>query len=127
MDPQLKAYMDTQFAGLNGRLDGIDGRLDAHGGRFDAIEGRLEAHDRRFDEIKDEIRQGRVLLEDLDSNVKAVAEGYAALDEKLDRFRQEIRIQRREDRIDNRVAFRALKQRDDGQEGRIVALEAAGV
>ncbi len=146
MDPQLKGYLDTQFTGINRRLDRIDGRLDAHDGRFDAIDGRLDGidkrldeHDARFDAIdrrldahgdslkenQEEIRQTQVMVEHLQSDIQAIAEGHAVINGKLDLFIDEVQRQRAEDQAAYRSDVRALKQRDDALEERMAALEAA--
>lgn len=144
MDPQLKAYLDsqfaqldTQFAGIHHRLDAHDARFDAHDARFDGMDGRLDGIDGRLDGIdsrldeqadliqenRQEIHQTQLMLEHLRSDVLAVAEGHAVLNNKLDRLDDRVRRQRSEDRVSQQVEIGALKQRDDALEERIAALE----
>ena len=56
MDPELKAYLDEQFAAVMAILHEHDRKFEEHDGRFDAIDvrfnqfdNRLDVFDRRFD------------------------------------------------------------------------------
>ncbi len=138
---------------LDGRFDAVDGRLDAVGGRLEAIDGRLvaidqrfeavnqrfEAVDRRFEEthrlieangrkIDDnsaQIRHTHVLVEDLRSDLKAIAEGVAAIHDKLDQKLDTIDSRCASDRNLDRKAHTTLRRRVDKVEGRIERLESA--
>ncbi len=131
-DPEMIAYLDDKFASIDRRFDGVDRRFDGVDRRFDGVDGkfasidrRFDGVDRRFDETEEQVRHTTVVVEEIRSEVKAVAEGHEMLDAKMDRFYQELKLERRQDRDDHRTAQRELRRRDDALEARIQRLEAA--
>ena len=65
MDPELIAFLKAEF-----------GSIDA---RFDKMQNQMN---RRFDEAQEQNRHTQVLIEDLHSDVKLLAEGHEAQDER---------------------------------------------
>ena len=79
MDQDLKAYLEELAGRLERRLDRVDERLDR-------MEGRHEQMDGRLDQMETEIRHTRVLVEDLRSDLRLVAEGVMGATERLEAF-----------------------------------------
>jgi hypothetical protein len=109
-------------------------RFDAVAQRFDAVEGGMQQLDRslrgeiqqlrretaeRFDRVETDVRHTNVVVEGLHGEIRLVAEGVANVDEKLDRFRDEVGGQFEEMRSENRSLYGAL-------DVRVRRLEAAG-
>ena len=65
-------------------------KFDAIDRRFDAIDRRFEAIDRRFDAIEERLTRVEVTQEQDRDLIKAVAEGVANVNERLDRFQEEV-------------------------------------
>lgn len=84
MDPELIAYLDERFRGIDERFretsHQIQGLREETNQRFDKTDERLV----RMDE---QLRLTGVKVEALQSKIQIVAEGVAAVDEKLDAFR----------------------------------------
>ncbi|MEK7363165.1 MAG: hypothetical protein AAB016_04245 [candidate division NC10 bacterium] len=76
MDPELVGYLDERF-----------GAIDQ---RFDAMERRQDATDARLEDTR---RHLGVLIENLDGKIQLVAEGVINLDQKIDRVRDELKIE----------------------------------
>ena len=144
--------IDARFEGIDARFEGIDARLeelkdqmdhrfetlqDQTDRRFETLQDQTDRRfetlqdqtDRRFDQTQGQIRRVHVAVEDLHCKVQIVAEGYAALDEKIDRYHQASRVGRREDRTHIEAVMKAmyvnLSRRDDDLEERIERLETA--
>lgn len=79
----------------------------------------------RFEKVDSEIRHTRVLIEDLRSDLKAVAEGVVNVNEKLDRHLERWERQRADDQAANRVVFSHHQERLDDHETRLTGLESA--
>lgn len=93
---QLVGEILASEARTAGRFEAIDARFDAIDARFDASEQgtarRFEALEARIDATAAETRRHfDVIAEALRSTIVVVAEGLAALDEKTERFRSEVR------------------------------------
>lgn len=76
MDPELVGYLDQRF-----------GAIDQ---RFDAMERRQDATNARLEDTR---RHLGVLIENLDGKIQLVAEGVINLDQKIDRVRDELKIE----------------------------------
>lgn len=79
----------------------------------------------RFDGVDERIRLNRVLIEDLRSDLQGVAEGVVMVNEKLDRREAERISENRDLRTEMRFLHRRSEQRNDEQDARLDAREAA--
>lgn len=77
-------------------------------GRFEQIDGRLGRHESRFGSLERELRRVRVTTEQNQDRIRLLAEGFTALDEKVDHFRGD---------MDRR--FDGMEVRFDGLEARV--------
>jgi chromosome segregation ATPase len=77
---RLDEKLDRRAGELDGRLDHLDLRTDEIDKRLDRLDEKL---DRRTEEIK---RHFNVVAEELRSQIRTVAEGFVATNERLDRF-----------------------------------------
>lgn len=68
---------------LGEKFEAIDRRFDAVDRRFDGIDGRFDAIEERLTRVEVTQEQDRDLI-------KAVAEGVTTLNERLDRFQEEV-------------------------------------
>ncbi len=130
MDPELIAFLKAEFSAINVRLDGHDARFDGINARLDGHDVRFEGFDRRFDEIQEHNRHTRILVEDLQSDIRLLVEGHNALDEKIDRRFDEAETMRKDDRghleAMMKAMFRQLDRRDDELEAQTeLALRSA--
>lgn len=103
MDQELISYLDVHF-------QAIEGRFQAMEGRFQAMEGRFDAMEKRFDAVEESIRHTDIKVEALRGDIRLVAEGVAAVNEKLDRFKLQVeesqeRLDRRVTRLEQRASF----------------------
>jgi hypothetical protein len=83
----LMDFLATRFARIDARLDVIEARLDGLDGRQTAVETRLARSEVLWESVRDEIRR--------------VAEGVIAVNERLDRFQAETR--ERFDRVERDI------------------------
>ncbi len=109
----LKSHMDSKFESIDRRFAGIDQRLDGMDQRFDSIEVRLEKIEKRLDKLEEDVHQNRILLEDTQSDVKAIAEGQSLLSSRLDQVVLDLKLERQYDRAETRSAIRSLRERID--------------
>ncbi len=80
--------IDLRLDGIDLRLDGIDLRLDGVDKRLDGVDKRLEALDKKIDDTKAEMRlHFDATAEDLRGRLDLHAEGFANLNEKMDRVK----------------------------------------
>jgi regulator of replication initiation timing len=126
-----------QIGGLRQEIGGlrqeIGGLRQETGERFDAL--RQETGERfdalrqetaeRFENVDGQIRHTHVLIEDLRSDLKTVAEGVVNVNEKLDRHIERMDRQRVEDRAADRVVFSHHQESLDDHEMRLSGLESA--
>jgi chromosome segregation ATPase len=124
MDQELISYLDVhfqaiagRFQAMEGRFQAIEGRLGAMEGRFDAMEGRFGAMEGRFDAmesrmeerfkaVEESIRHTDIKVEALRGDIRLVAEGVAAVNEKLETFRVELgKLDRRVTRLEQRASL----------------------
>jgi predicted nucleic acid-binding Zn-ribbon protein len=105
--------MRRGFAAMNQRFEAIDRRFEAIDQRFEAVDRRFEVVDRRFDAIEerftDKIRENGVLIEDLRTQIQAVAEGGRVNERAIERLRGEMHERFRENEIIVGGAFRQIR------------------
>ncbi|HZF09546.1 MAG TPA: hypothetical protein VFE33_12220 [Thermoanaerobaculia bacterium] len=87
MDPELIAYLERRF-GENAQQ--ISTFRDETVQRFEKVDQRFEQIDRRIERVEETGRQTRVLIEDLRGEVNLVAEGFAGLNDRLERLKSEV-------------------------------------
>jgi hypothetical protein len=98
MDPELIAYLDERFRGIDERFRGIDERFRGIDERFQSfgesfsqqIQDLRKETSQRFDRMDEQLRLTDVKVEALRDNIKQVAEGVAAGNEKVDSFKAEV-------------------------------------
>ena len=101
MDAELVAYLDERFGSLDERFGSLDERfayldqrfatvLETMDLRFDAMERRQDTTDAR---LEDSRRHLGILIENLDGKIQLVAEGVINVDQKIDRVRDELKIE----------------------------------
>lgn len=116
---EILAVLERRFTDLAGRID----------------ESRTETRD-RFDRLEGEVRNNGVQIEALRGDIRQVAEGVVAVDEKLtkklDGFSLDLQREAEETRSLIRLSYRQLEQRVTSLESRyeqvdsrLTALEAA--
>lgn len=105
MDQETKTYLDQHFARLDERLVRQDERLarqEEYLGRQEErmirLEERMNENSRQIQDnsrqilgLQDEVRQTRVLVEGVESNVRLVAEGVIGVTERLESFQREVK------------------------------------
>jgi chromosome segregation ATPase len=97
MDQELIAYLnerfnaiDQRFDAVDKRFDAVDKRFDAADKRFDAVDKRFDAADERMDGLEGAIRANGVEIEGLRGDIKQVAEGVAATNQRIDAFQTDV-------------------------------------
>ena len=100
MDPELIAYLDRNFSELRHettalrqetttlRQETTTLRQETTALRQELSSFRQET-EHRFENVETQIRENRVVIEDLYSKVQTVAEGFVNVSESLERFRGE--------------------------------------
>jgi hypothetical protein len=89
VDQELKVFLKEMEARLGERFAHMDERFARMDERFARIDERFDHIDERFEELETEVRQTRVLVEAVDSNVRLVAEGVMGVTERLEAFQEE--------------------------------------
>lgn len=84
MDRRFDA-MDRRFEVVDQRFDAIDRRFDGMDQRFDGVDKRIDGVDHRIDGLEATVHKQGVLLEEMRSDIKGVAEGVAMCNERMDR------------------------------------------
>ena len=88
MDQELIAYLDARFRETNQQIAGLRGEFasfrEETAQRFEGVEARLE-------KIANEVGYAHVKIEDLQGQVRLLAEGVMSSEEKLQTFRTEIK------------------------------------
>jgi len=102
------------------------------GKKFDQVDQRFGAIDRRFEEVatKGEVRAQQaetrrhfdVVAEGLRGQMQLLVEGVATLDEKLNRFREEVAGEFKEMKSMVRISYAELDRRIQELEGNYAAL-----
>jgi chromosome segregation ATPase len=120
----MKAYLDEQFARQDKHFARQDERLVRLDERVARLEERVEENSRQIGEnsrqimgLKDEVRQTRVLIEGVRSDLRLVAEGVMGVSERLEAHQREMK----EGFEDVKASIAPAYQRLDG---RLQALEA---
>ena len=104
MDLELVSYLDERFRSLDERFAHFDGRFDTMDRRFEAVDRRFDAIDQRFDamerrqgatdeRLEDTRRHLGILIENLEGKIQLVAEGVINVDQKIDRVRDELKVE----------------------------------
>jgi hypothetical protein len=84
MDPELIAYLDERFRGIDASFSQqIQDLREETSQRFDTVDKRLEQMD-------EQLRLTGVRVEGLQGQIQLVAEGVAAGNEKVDSFKVEV-------------------------------------
>ena len=110
MDKELTNYLDQRFGQLDRRLEQVDQR-------FDEVDHRIE---QRYEDAK---HYFGVIAEELDQKVRLVAEGVASLNEKFERFQDEIRREFRETQAMIRFSHVELQRQIDNLNQRLLVVE----
>ena len=97
----LMDFLATRFARMDAAFAALDSRMARMEARQDAMEARLDA-------LEERLTRAEVLREAMRDDIRRVAEGLMAVNERLDRFQVEMRTRldehdRRFDRIDARL------------------------
>ncbi|MEA2560200.1 MAG: hypothetical protein QOH06_1704 [Acidobacteriota bacterium] len=80
MDPELIAYLDERFRGIDERFRETSQQ----------IQELREETSKRFNKMDEQLRLTDVRVEGLQSQIQVVAEGVAAGNEKLDSFKTDV-------------------------------------
>ncbi len=107
-DRELIAHLDALKSHMDSKFDGIDRRFEQMQGQIDR---RFKGIDARLDKTEEQIRHTHVLVEGLDSDVKAIAEGQSLLANKLGRVVHDLKVERQCDRAETRSSIRRLCER----------------
>jgi chromosome segregation ATPase len=106
MDQELIAYLDERFRGIDEQFRGID----------EQFRETRQHMDTRFEQVQEEIRHTRVEVEDMRRHMGLLAEGVINMNEKLDRFQENVK-----QRFDETHSF--IKASYSSLEGRVHTLE----
>lgn len=101
MDPELIAYLDERFRGIDERFRETSQQ----------IQGLREETSQRFDKMDEQLRLTDVKVEALRDGDRQLAEGVAAVDEKLQAFRETVHLEFQDSRFQVNVVLKNLSQR----------------
>ena len=105
MDPELIAYLDERFRGIDASFtQQIQGLREETSQRFAGV-------DKRFDQMDEQLRLTDVKVEALQGNVQVVAEGVNAVDEKLKDFRETVTLEFNDSRFQVHAVLKNLGHR----------------
>ena len=90
MDKELIAYLDERFNAIDKRFEQIDKRFEQVDKRFEQVDKRFEQVDKRFEQLEGAIRANGVEIEGLRGDIKQVAEGVAATNQRIDAFQVQV-------------------------------------
>lgn len=98
MDPELIAYLDERFRGIDKSFsqqiqelrEETSQRFQRVDERFDKMDERFDKMDQRFDKMDGQLRLTDVRVEGLQSRIQQVAEGVAAGNENLEAFKKDV-------------------------------------
>ena len=103
--------LEPRFDGLEARFDGLEPRFDGLESRFDGLEPRFDGLESRFNYVDSEVGKLRVDSHEMKNMLQRNNELIHAVDEKLERFRDET-IENLDDiRSDIRISFSMLGRR----------------
>jgi len=142
MDPELKDYLDGQFAKVDGQFATVDGqfaKVDGHvaelggqvaelGGQVAELGGQFATLQGKISEARDENHQTRILVEKLNDKIDLVAEGVQTNTEFMHRQIEDTRQEREEIKTVLGASIRHVERRvsrhddDIGQLNRRVGL-----
>lgn len=107
MDRETREFLEQEFGAIDEKFSGIDQRLAGIDEKFSRI-------DEQFEETK---RCFGVVAEGLRNEIRQVAEGVVNVDEKLERFRQDVDEQFTEVKTLGKVSYGDLDRRVRTLEG----------
>ena len=81
MEPEVRAFLEERFGHIDQQFGQVNQRLDHLASRVDNLEGHMS-------KVEEEVRLAHVGIEGNRVLIQKVAEGVAAVDEKLDRYQQ---------------------------------------
>ena len=90
MDARFDA-IEARLDRLEARMDRLEARMDRLEARMDGLEGRMSGLEVRQDALETRLTRSEVLWESMRDDLRRVAEGVVAVDERLDRFQAEMR------------------------------------
>lgn len=99
MDAELKAYLDAMRQDLAGQI--VQSRAHTEQLHGEALQRAEQLHEKTLDHAEQLHTRARILIEAVQHDVRLLADGVVALNEKLDRVADdhEERIQRLERRM----------------------------
>ena len=97
--------LDRRMDGLDRRMDGLDRRMDGLDGRMHRLEVRIDGVEVGLHKLEDGQQKLGVEVEEQASNIRALAEGFAGLNERMDRGLAEI-LTRLDDRATTKLRDR---------------------
>ncbi|HYO15263.1 MAG TPA: hypothetical protein VE685_18865 [Thermoanaerobaculia bacterium] len=115
---ELRKETQERFGQVNQQLAQLDDFRTETGERFDRV-------DQRFAGLEDEVHKSGILTEGLDDKIRQVADGVAANNEKLDRFREFFSHRFLESETFQRDLHKNLRESHTKLEARVSRLEAA--
>ena len=119
MDRELIDFLAQRFGETNQQIQGLRQEMvEGFATLRQEVSERFEQVDRRFEQVEESIRHTRVELEGLHGEVRLVADGVAAVNEKLDTSRAEVAREIEETRQLVRLSHRDLDRRVRALEAR---------
>ena len=91
MDQELRTFLQEQFQEIRQRFEKIDGRFEKIDGRFEQVDNRFEAADGKMDGLREEVHHTRILMEDMQGNVRLLAEGITSVTDRMGRLEKEVK------------------------------------
>jgi predicted nucleic acid-binding Zn-ribbon protein len=101
MDQELIAYLDTRFRETNQQIAGLR----------EELVGFREETSQRFERVETEVREAHVKIEDLQGQIRLLAEGVMSSEEKLQAFRTEVKQEFDDTRSLMRSAYAQVDRR----------------
>lgn len=115
MDQELIAYLDTRFRETNQQIAGLReefaGFREETSQRLERVETRLEGVETRLEKVATEVGYAHVKIEDLQGQVRLLAEGVMSSEEKLQAFRAEVKQDFEDTRSLMRSAYAQVDRR----------------
>jgi len=113
---QMEKRLDERFAETGRQIQAL--REETQQGLTEVRGGIRQVQERTaqgFKEVKDDIRGAHVLIEGLREDVRQVSDGVINVNERLDRYREEVSRQFKEVETRQRLAYQDLKGRLETQ------------
>lgn len=111
MDQELITYFDARFTRIDEHFSQIDARFNQIDERFVRVDERFTQTSREIRETKETVGQLQITVESMRDDIRQVADGVAANDEKLNAFKGEVAAQFEEIRGLIRPAYGDLNRR----------------